>query len=167
MLKILKIIPDTVVDGPGLRTSIYFAGCKLHCKGCHNPESWDFNQGVEYTPESLLEEIKKYKNNKVTLTGGNPVDQEDQESLIKFCKLLKENGYDVWLYSGYYYDKIPNQEILKYVDYIVDGPFIEELKGNDSFKGSINQRYIKIENGNNIIFINCIRIHKDWPCSIN
>lgn len=161
MLKILKIIPDTVVDGPGLRTSIYFAGCKLHCKGCHNPESWDFNQGIEYTPESLLEEIKKYKNNKVTLTGGNPVDQEDQKSLVKFCKLLKENGYDVWLYSGYYYNKIPNQEILKYVDCIVDGPFIEELKGNDSFKGSINQRYIKIENGNNIISTNYSWFHKD------
>ena len=75
-MRILKIVPDTVVDGPGLRTSIYFAGCKVHCTGCHNPESWDLNGGDEYFPSEIIEKIEEYGNKRVTLTGGNPLDQE-------------------------------------------------------------------------------------------
>ena len=74
-LRVLKIFGGTCVDGPGLRTSIYFAGCKHACKGCHNPESWDFNGGVSMTVSEILKEIKYYNFN-VTLSGGDPLYQD-------------------------------------------------------------------------------------------
>ncbi len=156
-MRILKLVSDTVVDGPGLRTSIYFAGCKHHCKGCHNPESWGFNQGYLYSPDELYDKLLKTGNTKVTLTGGDPILQNIKD-LHRFLWLLK-NGlplreekpvYDVWLYTGYTWEELihspRNKHLLQYIDVIVDGRFKEELKDSSlQFRGSSNQRLIDVQ----------------------
>lgn len=144
-MKVLKIIPDTIVDGPGLRTSIYFAGCSHHCKGCHNPESWDFNQGKDYTPSALI--LKLVNFDKITLSGGDPFDQNLQE-LSEFISTLKRD-YDsnIWCYTGYTFEQLlDKKEILKNIDVLVDGPFIKSLKDSTLlFRGSSNQRIIDVK----------------------
>lgn len=156
-MRILKLVPDTVVDGPGLRTSIYFAGCLHHCKGCHNPESWNFKQGYAYHPDELYCMLLKTGNNKVTLTGGDPLYQNIGD-LDRFLWLLK-NGlplreekpvYDVWVYTGYTWEQLINSKrhssLLKYIDVIVDGKFVEELRDTSlQFRGSSNQRIIDVQ----------------------
>lgn len=160
-MKILKIIPDTVVDGPGLRTSIYFAGCLHHCKGCHNQESWNFEQGKYYSAEELVDEISKYNPNKITLTGGDPLQHSDIGEILKFIYLMKEK-YDsnIWVYTGYTFEELTNfvnildydyrisclESILANIDVLVDGPFIQTLKDVTlSFRGSSNQRIIDVQ----------------------
>lgn len=156
-MRILKIVPDTVVDGPGLRTSIYFAGCLHHCKGCHNPESWNFKQGYAYHPDELYCMLLKTGNTKVTLTGGDPMYQNIGD-FHRFLWLLK-NGlpllenkpvYDVWVYTGYTWEQLVNSKrhnsLLKYIDVIVDGKFVEELRDASlQFRGSSNQRIINVQ----------------------
>ena len=153
-MQILKIIPDTVVDGPGLRTSIYFAGCKVHCKGCHNPESWNFTGGKEMYPIEVYNKIKEYKNRRVTLTGGNPLDQENLFQVQVLCELLKRDGYNIWLYSGYTWEHILSESqksievrvILNNIDALVDGPFIMDKKDRSLlYRGSSNQRIIDVK----------------------
>ena len=146
MLRVLKIYPDTAADGPGNRTSIYFAGCKHKCKGCHNPESWKFDQGDEYEPEELARKVLSYGNKKITLSGGDPLYQVD---LIPFLKALRdlEPNINVWCYTGFYVEELTFKSlfpILSYlVDVFVDGPFVEELKDTSLlFRGSSNQRII-------------------------
>lgn len=160
-MRILKIVPDTVVDGPGLRTSIYFAGCKVHCEGCHNPESWDLNGGEEVFPNEVIDKIKEYGNKGVTLTGGNPLDQEHLFHVQVLCEELKKEGYNIWLYSGYTWEQIITHiqnadlknghtvelvKILGSVDVIVDGPFIPKLRDISLlYRGSSNQRVIDVK----------------------
>lgn len=156
---VLNIIPDTVVDGVGLRTAVYFSGCLHKCKGCHNKESWKFKQGKVYTPEELVKEINAYGHNKVTFSGGDPFHQNFRE-LLKFLQLLKENKYDVWVYTGYTYEQLQSNEIatemLKYIDVLVDGKFEESLKDSSlAFRGSSNQRIIDVQNSvNDIVLLN-------------
>jgi anaerobic ribonucleoside-triphosphate reductase activating protein len=166
-MQVIKIIPDTVVDGPGLRTSIYFAGCSHQCKGCHNPESWDFDQGMKYSADELYDLLSKTGNSKVTLTGGDPLYQNIVE-LHKFLWLLKNSPithnlvYNVWLYTGYTWEELihspRNSHLLQYIDVIVDGMFKEELKDLSlKFRGSSNQRIIDVQNSlkqNKIILYN-------------
>lgn len=161
-MRILKIVPDTVVDGPGLRTSIYFAGCKVHCEGCHNPESWDLNGGEERFPLEVLRIIEEYGNKRVTLSGGNPLDQEHLFHVQVLCETLKKEGYDIWLYSGYTWEHLISRvqnfmwnsksrylelmKILDNIDVIVDGPFIKDLRDASLlYRGSSNQRIIDVQ----------------------
>ena len=157
-MKVLKIVPDTIVDGIGLRTSVYFSGCNIHCDGCHNPESWNFSRGEDYSSLELFNAIDKIGNNKVTLTGGNPLDMEDLYPLKCLYFLLKEKNYNIWLYSGYTYEEILEGKIvnnsrnlrnLLYIlfntDVLVDGPYNKNLKDlSPPFRGSSNQRLINV-----------------------
>ena len=161
-MRILKIVPDTVVDGPGLRTSIYFAGCKVHCEGCHNPESWDLNGGDEYYPNEVISKVEEYGNKRVTLTGGNPLDQEHLFHVQVLCEELKKKGYDIWLYSGYRWEQLIRKvqdfmwhtrsrslelmKILDNVDVLVDGMYIPEYRDTSLlYRGSSNQRLIDVQ----------------------
>lgn len=160
-MRVLKIVPDTVVDGPGLRTSIYFAGCKIHCEGCHNPESWDLEGGEEMYPSEIISKVKEYGNRRVTLTGGNPLDQEHLFHVQVLCEELKKAGYDIWLYSGYTWEQLMTRihdsslnngrtvelmKILGSIDVIVDGPFIPKLRDTSLlYRGSSNQRIIDVK----------------------
>ena len=135
-----------MADGPGLRTSIYCAGCDHHCPGCHNPQSWDRNGGHEATVDELLEIIKADEFSNVTFTGGDPLYQV--EAFTELAKRIKEEtSKTIWCYTGFTYEEILANErlsaILPYIDVLVDGPFILELRDPELlFRGSSNQRII-------------------------
>lgn len=145
-LRILDIIDGTTVDGPGLRTSIYFAGCNHQCPGCHNPQSWDFGGGKDMPLEEIISHVIENDFN-VTYTGGDPLYQLD--GLIRLSVELKKIGKTIWCYTGFTYEQITEdsrlREILPYIDVMVDGPFMELLRDTHlKFRGSSNQRIIDI-----------------------
>ena len=149
-MRVLNIIHGSIVDGEGLRTSIYFAGCKHRCKGCHNPQSWDFNSGIDMSIDEIFEDIKK-NNFNVTYSGGDPLYQ-NLDDLVALSKKIHSLGLDIWLYTGFTFEELLNdskyKDILENVDVIVDGPFIEEKKDLSLlFRGSSNQRILKRNNG--------------------
>ena len=142
-IRVIDIIHETAADGPGLRTSIYCAGCKHHCKGCHNPHTWDARAGHDMYIEDILKEILSDPYTNVTFTGGDPMFQV--EAFTKLAELIKENSNkNIWLYTGFTMDQIKSSDslsqILPYIDVVVDGPYIEELKDTSlQFRGSSNQ----------------------------
>ena len=146
-IQVLDIMPGTSVDGPGLRTSIYVAGCRHMCKGCHNPQSWDFNSGIPMTVDEIMERITEEDFN-VTLTGGDPLWQASK--ILPLVKSIKEKGYTLWCYTGFTWEEILKStemsKILPWIDVIVDGRFIEELRDTRlRFRGSSNQRIIDVQ----------------------
>lgn len=144
-MRILNIV-ETIVDGPGLRTSIYFAGCKHNCKGCHNPESHNFNGGYEINASELLNKIDKIGNKNITLTGGDPMFQWNQVSTV--VAMLHRKGYNIWLYTGFKFEELkPNDyPFIGLVDVIVDGKYDDALKCEaGQFKGSVNQLIIDVK----------------------
>ena len=150
-LRVIKVFGGTSVDGPGLRTSIYFAGCKHHCKGCHNPESWDFNAGEDMTIDDILLQVRYYNFN-VTLSGGDPLYQ-DLEALALLCREIHSLGLNIWLYTGFVFEELIGdkkyEKILNNIDAIVEGPFILERRSTEIlFRGSDNQRILQRGNNN-------------------
>lgn len=145
-LRVLDIVGGTSVDGPGLRTSIYFAGCSHHCPGCHNPQSWDPQGGRLMSVEEIMEVVRENDFN-VTFSGGDPLFQA--EALLPLAKAVKAEGYTIWCYTGYLYEDVIADEclsaVLKYVDVLVDGPFVMDLRDTSLlFRGSSNQRIIEL-----------------------
>lgn len=151
MTRIAGIINNSVVDGPGLRTAIFFSGCRRHCKGCHNPEAQDFNYGKEYTKDDIDKILTLARNvgdGGITLTGGHPLEPENYEFAYEMVKKAKEYNLNVWLYTGYVFEQIPimYMDLISLCDVVVDGPFVENLKSNDClYRGSTNQRLINIK----------------------
>ena len=147
-LRVLDIIEETMVDGVGLRTSIYFSGCSHFCQGCHNPQSWNLHNGKEMTIDELLDIIKADEFANVTFSGGDPLYQ--CEGVTELAKRIKEEtDKTIWCYTGYTYEEVLANDYLKqilpYIDVLVDGPFVEELRNTDlPFRGSENQRIIEL-----------------------
>ena len=147
MLRILDIIEDTMVDGPGFRTSIYCAGCCHACPGCHNPQSWDFKGGREMAIEEIIRIIEADPYANVTFSGGDPMYQA-----AGFAELAREihrwTQKDIWCYTGFRFEQLihPDQrELLEQIDVLVDGPFVQSLRDESLlFRGSSNQRIIDI-----------------------
>ena len=147
MLRVLHIVEGTSVDGPGLRTSIYLAGCNHHCRGCHNPQSWDFKGGEERTLDELMEVIA-YNEAPVTLSGGDPL-QQPAGTCALIHRIKQELGYNVWCYTGYTWEEIVADatllDVVRELDVLVEGPFVEaERDISLHFRGSRNQRLIDI-----------------------
>ncbi|MBQ7205240.1 MAG: anaerobic ribonucleoside-triphosphate reductase activating protein [Muribaculaceae bacterium] len=148
MLRVLHIVEGTSVDGPGLRTSIYLAGCSHHCPGCHNPASWNFQGGEERTIDELMQVIA-YNEAPVTLSGGDPLQQpRGTRELIQRVK--RELGYNVWCFTGYAWEAIVGDPVLldtvRELDVLVDGPFVAaERDISLRFRGSRNQRLIDVQ----------------------
>ena len=148
MIRVLDIIEDTTVDGPGFRTSIYCAGCSHACKGCHNPQSWDFNGGREMTTDEIMKIIEADPYADVTFSGGDPMYQA--EGFAELARAIRERtNKTIWCYTGFTYEallKMPKQrELLELIDVLVDGPFVESLSDPDLlFRGSSNQRIISL-----------------------
>ena len=136
-----------MVDGPGFRTSIYCAGCEHHCPGCHNPQSWNFGGGREVSDDYLLDIIKADKYANVTFTGGDPMFQA--KGFTRLAKRIKEEtGKNIWCYTGFLFENLKGsqRDLLKYIDVLVDGPYIERLRDTDLlFRGSSNQRLIDVK----------------------
>lgn len=149
-IRLFGVANDSIVDGPGLRYSVYVQGCSHHCPGCHNPESWAFEGGTVTTIEALVKDIQQNQLiHDVTLSGGDPFDQAGP--VAKLATRLKELGYRLWSYSGYLYEDLCERAktdadiktILDSIDVLVDGEFKKDLKSLDlKWKGSSNQRVI-------------------------
>lgn len=159
-MKISGIIYDSVVDGIGIRNVVFVSGCKHKCSGCHNKESWDFNNGIEFTIEKQLEFIKKCKYNPIldgiTLSGGDPMFSE--EDVLSFIKLYKQHcpAHSIWIYSGFTYEELIldplKREVLNLCDVLVDGRYEQELRNTTlPFRGSSNQRIIKLRKCDSIM----------------
>ena len=151
-MNISGIVYDSVVDGEGLRNTIFVSGCFHFCKNCHNPQTWDFNYGYEFTKELQDKFIIKCKENSIldgiTISGGDPI--YSYRELIPFLKRYKKENptHNIWLYTGFKYEDIKENEVLKLIDVLVDGEFINELKDLTlAFRGSSNQRIIKLKEG--------------------
>ena len=152
-MNIAGIKYNDVADGPGVRTTVFVSGCRRHCPGCQNPETWDFDFGERFnwqTEQMIIDSLKPYWIQGLTICGGEPMEPENQEALIPFLKRIRQElpGKDIWLYTGYRLESVSASPLLQLVDVVVDGPFIEEQKDAGlTFRGSRNQRIIHLEGG--------------------
>ena len=148
MIRVLDVIEDTMVDGPGFRTSIYCAGCRHKCPGCHNPQSWDPKGGREMTTEQLMKIIEADPYANVTFTGGDPMYQCDGFAELARAIHSRTNK-DIWCYTGFTFETLitrAQRELLELLDVLVDGPFVQKLHDPDLlFRGSSNQRLIDVQ----------------------
>ena len=139
-----------IANGPGVRVSLFVSGCRNHCKGCFQPETWDFTFGQPFTRETeneIMEALRPAWIQGLTILGGDPMEPENREMLIPFLKRLRSElpDKDIWLYTGYLWENVKNVPILNFVDVLVDGQFIEEEKDAGlAFRGSRNQRIIHL-----------------------
>lgn len=151
-MKIAGFIRESIVDGPGIRFVIFCQGCPHRCKGCHNPETHDFNGGYFIEFETVLSMIDENPLiTGVTFSGGEPFCSSREVNCL--CKKIKAKGLDVIIYSGYTYEELLKtaetdvdvREILNSADYLVDGPYMEELADKKLiFRGSSNQNFIDL-----------------------
>lgn len=147
-MRILDIVEGTTVDGPGLRTSIYVAGCKHQCEGCHNPQSWDFNGGKDMSMDEVLDVVRENDFN-VTLSGGDPLYMADE--VTQLCRRIKNELHkNIWCYTGFVWEAIVGKPeympLLETIDVLVDGPFVLGRRDISLFfRGSGNQRIIDVQ----------------------
>lgn len=148
-----KIKKTDIANGPGVRVSLFVSGCRNRCKGCFQPETWDFNYGQEYDGVNTANEIIKALSPEyisgLSILGGDPIERENVSEVVTLCHLVKLLYPDksIWLYTGYKYEDIAEKypDLLGFIDVMVDGPFIEDLKDISlTFRGSSNQRIINV-----------------------
>lgn len=138
-------------NGKGMRTVLWVSGCEHHCKGCHNPHTWDVNGGKLFdyvAKETLFRAINRTWSDGLTISGGDPLHPANREEVTELAKEFKERFPDknIWLYTGYLYEDVKDLEVMKYIDVIVDGQFVEELADeNYKYAGSTNQRIIYLK----------------------
>ncbi len=150
-----------IANGPGVRVTLFVSGCTHHCKGCFNEMTWDFHYGREFNEEveeKILNALKPSYIAGLTLLGGEPMEYVNQQGVLPLLRKVKEKYPDktIWCYTGYLYDKdiqgnfcakwAETEEIISYLDVIVDGEFVEGLKDISlRFRGSSNQRIIDVK----------------------
>ena len=146
-----------IADGEGVRVTLFVSGCTNHCKGCFQPQTWDFKYGTPYT-EDTEQELIDPNISGLTLLGGEPFEVENQQVLVGLLRRVRRELPEktVWSYTGFVYDRdlVPGgkrycdvtDEMLSYIDVLVDGPFIEEQKDiRLTFRGSANQRVLDLK----------------------
>ena len=145
-----NITKDDMLNGDGLRVVLWVAGCTHQCKGCHNPQTWDIYGGVEWDKsarQELFEELEKDYISGITFSGGDPLHPENLYEVEQLAKECKKRFPDktIWLYTGYVWEEIMHLSVIKLVDVLVDGPFMEECKDVKlHWRGSANQRVIDV-----------------------
>jgi anaerobic ribonucleoside-triphosphate reductase activating protein len=151
-MNLLKTYPETIVDGEGLRYSVYLAGCAHHCPGCHNPESWNPAAGTPLTEERVAAIIREINANPlldgVTFSGGDPLFHPEEFRALS-RRVREETHLNIWCYTGYTLEQIQRDARLsaavEYVDVLVEGPYVEALRDPYlAFRGSSNQRLVKL-----------------------
>lgn len=146
-----NITTDDMLNGDGLRVVLWVSGCEHHCPGCHNPITWDENDGLEFTYETaaeLKEQLNKDYISGITFSGGDPLHPCNRKEISILAKQIKEAypNKTIWLYTGYDWESICGQPFLENIDVLVDGRFVEALKDiNTPWCGSTNQRIIDVQ----------------------
>ena len=149
MLDLAGIAGDSIVDGPGIRTTFFGQGCPHRCPGCHNPETWDFGCGTPMEVETAVEIVRANPLCRgVTFSGGEPFAQAVE--FARLARRLKELGYEVASYSGYTFEQLlegsaEQKELLSTIDILIDGPFVQAQRSLElNFRGSRNQRILNV-----------------------
>ena len=153
MVEIAGIRTESFEDGIGIRTVIYFQGCKHYCHNCQNPHTWGFGEGKEVSIQYLLNIIDNdILSSGVTFSGGCPFCNNNLDEIILLAKEIKARNYNIWTYCG---EKIENLnekqlELLQYIDVLIDGQYVDKLRDDTlSFRGSSNQRIIDVKDYQN------------------
>lgn len=147
-MRVAGIVPESSVDGPGIRFVLFVQGCEAHCPGCHNPETWNRDGGIYMSiPEVLARLEENDWVRRVTFSGGEPFLQA--EELAELASILKARGMHLMAYSGQIYETLCRQEaclrLLRQLDLLVDGPYCQERRSLElRFRGSDNQRVIDV-----------------------
>jgi anaerobic ribonucleoside-triphosphate reductase activating protein len=142
-----------IANGLGVRVSLFVSGCRNHCRGCFQPQTWDFDYGDPFTKdieEEILEALKPSWISGLSVLGGDPMEPENQKALLPFLKRVRKKfpDKDIWLYTGYRYEEVKDSPLLPYIDVLVDGPFVEDQRDVSlAFRGSRNQRILKLCDG--------------------
>lgn len=152
-MRFAQIRETDIANGEGIRVSLYVQGCHRHCPNCFNPETWDFNGGEKFDgniEKVLIELINQPHIVGLTILGGEPLEAENRKDVSELLKKVKQccQNKTIWLYTSFLYEEIEkfDEEILTYIDILVDGPFIDELKDRKlRFRGSSNQRIIDVQ----------------------
>lgn len=146
-----NITHDDMLNGEGLRTVLWVAGCTHHCENCQNPITWDINGGIPFDDaaerEFFAQGGKGYIEG-VTFSGGDPLHPDNREEITRLAKKYKEKYPDknIWLYTGFLWEAVSNLSVMEYVDVLIDGRFVEELKDPQlHWRGSSNQRVIDVQ----------------------
>ncbi len=149
MLNLAGIAGDSIVDGPGIRTTFFAQGCPHHCPGCHNPETWPFAGGTPMEEEALLALVRDNPLCRgVTFSGGEPFAQA--EGFARLAELLRGAGYEVAAYTGYTFEQLyqgtpAQRRLLEGLDVLIDGPFLLAERSLElNFRGSRNQRVLNV-----------------------
>ena len=150
-LRINSIVSESIVDGPGIRMAVFVQGCPHHCPGCHNPQTHDFDGGHLISVSSVFEQ---YKENPllrgITFSGGEPFCQAG--ALAELGRMIRQSGGTVITYTGYIYEDLLEMakknpaisDLLSVTDWLIDGPYVEELRSLDlEYRGSSNQRILR------------------------
>ena len=154
------ITHEDMVNGPGLREVLWVSGCEHHCKNCHNPQTWCQTGGelfTEIVENELFDNISKDYIDGITFSGGDPLAPYNRDEVTRLCKKLRsmynmnrgskeKPAKTIWIYTGYKYEEVKNLEVMKYINVLVDGEFMQELYSPDlNWKGSSNQRVINVQ----------------------
>mgnify|MGYP000069321419 CR=1 FL=1 len=144
-----NITKDDMLNGEGLRVVLWVAGCNHRCPGCQNPQTWDVEGGIpfdETAKQELFAELEKPYIDGITFSGGDPVHPCNRQSIYELAREIKEKypKKTIWVYTGYTYEQIQEINLIKYIDVLVDGPYVESLRDLSlEYRGSSNQRVIR------------------------
>ena len=146
-----NITRDDMLNGDGLRVVLWVSGCEHHCRGCQNPITWDPQDGVFFdqkAKEELFKELEKSYISGITFSGGDPLFPSNEPEITRLAKEIRNKfpEKNIWLYTGYTWEQIKEKEVVKVLDVLVDGTYMEELRNTQlHWRGSSNQRVIAVQ----------------------
>lgn len=148
-----NIVHDDMLNGEGLRVTLFVSGCNHYCKGCHNPQTWDCNSGIEFDGEAIdeiCEQLDKPYISGLTFSGGDPLYPQNRDEIQHIANIVKKYYPDknIWLYTGFQFEEVKDLPLMKFIDVLCDGEFKQELADNTSncpWVGSTNQRVINVQ----------------------
>lgn len=146
-----NITKDDMRNGDGLRVVLWVAGCPHHCEDCHNPVTWDENGGLSFQEQDkkeLFSELGQSYVSGITFSGGDPLHPANEPEVLALAKEIRQRfpKKTIWLYTGYLWEYVRAREIVKYLDVLVDGPYIKQLRDTNLYwRGSANQRVIEVQ----------------------
>lgn len=146
-----KIRKMDIADGPGVRVSIFMQGCSFNCKNCFNPETHDFSGGREFTDETVNHVIDLCNNENIeglSILGGEPMHPLNIDGTLKLAKMFKKTypEKNIWVWTGFLFENLKEKEVMKYIDVLVDGQYVDELHNPTlKWRGSSNQRVIDVQ----------------------